>query len=86
MRAAERSTMDDSGAGKFFLWVIGVSLAIGVGGMILFLLIGAAWYAWGPFLALIVVGGFLTLAAWIWERTHGGRPYDDEYDATVADR
>jgi len=78
--------MDDSGAGKFFLWVIGVSLAIGVGGMILFLLIGAAWYAWGPFLALIVVGGFLTLAAWIWERTHGGKPYDDEYDTSVADR
>ena len=38
--------MNDDGFGwKFWLWVIGVALAIGIGGMLLFILIGAAWYA-----------------------------------------
>jgi membrane protein implicated in regulation of membrane protease activity len=77
--------MDDDGGGRFFLWVIGVSLAIGVGGMLLFLLIGAAWYAWGPFIALLVVAALLGVGSWIWERAHGGRPYDDEYDSSVTD-
>jgi hypothetical protein len=76
----------DDGGGKFFLWVIGVSLAIGIGGMLLFLLIGAAWYAWGPFIALIVVGLLLGVGSWIWERTHGGGTFDDEYETSVADR
>jgi hypothetical protein len=47
--------MDDLGW-KFWLWVIGISLAVGIGGLLLFLLIGAAWYRWGFFGALLFFG------------------------------
>ena len=38
--------MDESLGWRFWLWVIGVALAVGIGGLLLFLLVGAAWYRW----------------------------------------
>ena len=52
--------MDELGW-KFWLWVIGVSLAVGIGGLLLFLLIGAAWYRWG-FLGALILFGVIALA------------------------
>jgi hypothetical protein len=59
--------MDELGW-KFWLWVVGISLAIGIGGMILFLLIGAAWYSWGFFGALIVFCIIALLYGYFYDR------------------
>jgi hypothetical protein len=67
--------MDDLG-GRFWLWVIGVSLAIGIGGMLLFLLIGAVWYSWGFFGALIFFGGLALLYGWFYDRRQA-KKYQD---------
>ena len=54
--------------------MIGVSLAVGIGGLLLFLLIGAAWYRWG-FLGALILFGVIALAYGYFydrrQRTHG---------------
>jgi membrane protein implicated in regulation of membrane protease activity len=67
--------MDDLG-GKFWLYLVGIALAIGIGGFLLFMLIGAAWYAWGPFMALVVFGALLILVGWIHDR-RSQKEYED---------
>jgi hypothetical protein len=62
--------------GKFWLWVVGVSLAVGIGGLLLFLLVGAAWARWGFLGAMIFFGAILLLIAWIWDRRQARR-YSD---------
>jgi hypothetical protein len=63
--------MNDDGFGwKFWLWVIGVALAIGIGGMILFILIGAAWYSWGFFGALAFICIVALAFGWIYDKRH----------------
>ncbi len=53
---------------KFWALVFGVILAIGIGGMILFLLIGAAWSAFG-FLGAMLIGLFAVAGgAWVAQR------------------
>lgn len=61
----------------FWIWIVGIALAIGIGGMIIFVVIGAAWYAWGAFGALIFVAAVLLAFGWIWDRMHA-RKYDEE--------
>jgi hypothetical protein len=68
--------MDDLGW-KFWLWVVGVSLAIGIGGMLLFLLIGAAWYSWGVLGALVFFGAIMLAYGYIYDRRNARR-YEDE--------
>lgn len=66
--------------GKFWLWVVGVALAIGIGGMIIFVVLTAAWYAWGALGALLFFGAVLMLFAWIYDRRQvakAERLYDD---------
>jgi hypothetical protein len=36
--------------------------------MLLFALLGTAWYAWGFFGTLILFGGILLIWAWIYDR------------------
>jgi hypothetical protein len=67
--------MDELGP-RFWLWVVGVALAIGVGGILLFTLVGAVWYAWGFFGAIIFFGLLLIVAGWFYDRAHA-RPGDD---------
>jgi hypothetical protein len=50
--------------------VIGVALAIGIGGMILFILIGAAWYSWGFFGALAFICIVALAFGWIYDKRH----------------
>lgn len=64
--------MDELGW-KFWLWVIGVSLAIGIGGLLLFLLIGAAWYSWGFFGALIFFSVIALAYGYFYDRSHARR-------------
>ena len=61
--------MDDDGLGwRFWLYVIGIAFAIGIGGAILFLIIGGAWYRWGAFGALALFAVLALLAGWIYDR------------------
>jgi Flp pilus assembly protein TadB len=60
--------------------MIGVIFAIGIGGLIVFLIIGWAWYAWGFLGAFIFVAAVLALISWIYDRSHARR-YDDLTDA-----
>jgi bacteriorhodopsin len=53
---------------KMLLLVLGVAIGIGVGGILLFTLIGWAWYAFGVFGALIIFGGLLILMSWLIDR------------------
>lgn len=68
---------DDEGLGiKFWLWVAGVSLAVGLGLLIFFLLIGRAWEAWGAFGALIFFSLILLAFGWIYDKRQE-RKYKD---------
>jgi hypothetical protein len=67
--------MDELGW-KFWLWVIGISLAVGLGGMLLFLLIGAAWYSWGFFGALLFFSAIALAYAWYYDRSHAKEYHD----------
>ena len=60
--------MEDELGRGFWLKLLGICLAIGIGGMLLFALLGTAWYAWGGFATLIIFGGLLLLWAWIYDR------------------
>jgi hypothetical protein len=60
--------MDESLGWRFWLWVIGVALAIGIGGMLLFLLVGAAWYRWGFFGALVFFCLIALAYGYFWDR------------------
>jgi hypothetical protein len=56
--------------------MIGVIFAIGLGAVLLFLFVSAAWYRWGFIGALLLFGGILILVAWMYDRTHRKR-YED---------
>jgi len=69
--------MREEGPGlKFWLWVDGISLAVGLGLLVFFLLIGAAWEAWGAFGALIFFSAVLLAYGWIYDRRQD-RKYKD---------
>jgi hypothetical protein len=59
---------DRSLGGRFWLGLIGISLALGVAGLVLFLVINRAFYRWGALGTLLVLGGVLVLAAYIHDR------------------
>jgi membrane protein implicated in regulation of membrane protease activity len=71
--------VDELGAG-FWLKMIGVIVAIGVAGLVVFLIIGMAWYAWGFLGAFLFVVAVLAGIAWFYDRSHARR-YDDLSDA-----
>ena len=70
--------MDNDGSlgGRFWASVLGVCLAIGIGGFLLFWFVGAAWARWGGFGAILVLGAVLLLVAWIYDR-RATRTYDE---------
>ena len=63
--------MSDDGDGlgfKFWGGLIGIILAVAVGGMIMFLIFSRAVYAFGFLGAFIVLGGIVILLAWLYDR------------------
>lgn len=63
--------MSDDGDGlgfKFWGGLIGVIVAVAVGGMILFLIFSRAVYAWGFLGAFLVLGAIVILIAWIFDK------------------
>lgn len=67
---------DDLGA-KFWWKAFGICVAVGVAGMLLFMLLGAAWYAWGAFGTILLFGAGLLIFAWLWDKREA-RTYKDE--------
>lgn len=68
---------DDGSLGwRFWLSVIGVTVAIGVGGILLFSLVGAVWYAWGFVGALIFVIVVALGYGWFYDRRQTRRRED----------
>ena len=73
--------MEDEGLGaKFWFGMIGLILAIGIGAILLFWLVSAAWYRWGFIGGLLFFGGLLLIVAYIYDRTHR-KQYEDELTA-----
>jgi hypothetical protein len=69
--------MKEEGVGlKFWLWVAGITIAVGFGALVFFLLIGAAWEAWGAFGALIFFGAIMIAFGWFYDRRQVRR-YED---------
>lgn len=56
-----------------FLKFAAVVVLAGIACLIVFLLIGIAWAAWGFFGALLLIGGALALFAWLCDRRHARR-------------
>jgi hypothetical protein len=67
--------VDDLGA-RFWLKALGAILAFGLGGIILFSLIGMAWYEWGAFGGLLFCFALLIGIGWLYDRAHT-KQYDD---------
>jgi bacteriorhodopsin len=53
---------------RFWLGLIGIAIGVGVAGFLIFAFIGWAWYAWGLFGMLLVVGGVLLAIAWVFDK------------------
>jgi hypothetical protein len=65
----ERDVDDEIGAG-FWLKLVGLAFAVGIGGMLIFLLLDAAWYRWGALGALLFFSGLLLVYGYIYDRRH----------------
>ena len=53
---------------KFWLGLVGIALAAGLGALILFLIFGWAWGTFGFFGMFVLFGGVALLAAWVSDR------------------
>ncbi|MDX6535155.1 MAG: hypothetical protein QOF68_2899 [Gaiellales bacterium] len=53
---------------RFYLTLAGISLAVGLGALLVFSLIGVAWAAWGFFGMFAALSAVLLLGAWIYDR------------------
>jgi amino acid transporter len=53
---------------KFWLMLVGILLAVGVGALLIFWLIGKAWYRWGFLGAMIFVGVLLLAIGYVYDR------------------
>ena len=56
--------------GKFWLGLVGIIFAVGIGLFVVFAIIGAAWYAWGGVGAILFCGALILGAGYIWDRAH----------------
>jgi len=72
--------VEDGLGAKFWLGMVGVIVAIGLGSILLFFLVSAAAYRWGFIGGLLFFGGLLVVVAAIYDRMHRRR-YEDEYTA-----
>jgi hypothetical protein len=68
--------MDEGLGARFWLAVVGICIAVGIGAMLLFLFMTAAWYRWGFLGAFIFFGAILLFIAWLYDRRQVKR-YED---------
>jgi hypothetical protein len=53
---------------KFWFWILGLCVAGAIAMGIVFVIIGAAWQAWGFFGAIIFLFGILLAFGWFYDR------------------
>jgi hypothetical protein len=69
--------MNDDGLGaRFWFTALGAILAFGIGGILLFSLLGAVWYRWGAFGALLAGFALILGVAYFVDRGRT-KAYDD---------
>jgi hypothetical protein len=73
--AKERSVNDGLGAG-FWFKLIGLVLLFGIGGILLFVFVGAAWARWGGLGALVFFFIIFLAFGYIYDRRHA-KAYED---------
>ncbi len=61
--------MDGLG-GRFWLYTLAIALAVGIGGLVFFMFISAAWASWGLFGALLFFGAVALVWGWYYDRQH----------------
>jgi hypothetical protein len=70
--------VEDSELGsKFWLGVIGTVIVVGIGIILLFWLVGAAWYRWGAIGTLLFFGVLALLFGYVYDRRQA-KKYGDE--------
>jgi|SRR5215212_5178315 hypothetical protein len=69
---------------KFWFGMVGVVLAIGVGILLLFWLVSAAWYRWGFIGGMLFFGALLVAFAAIYDRKQRRRYEDDDLSPTTT--
>jgi hypothetical protein len=65
---------------KFWLGFIGVTIGLGVAGLVLWLLIDAAWYRWGFLGMFLFFSAVVLFIGWLIDRRNA-RDYED-YEVT----
>jgi membrane protein YdbS with pleckstrin-like domain len=75
-RASTKGAKVDDLGGRFWLRLIGLTIAIGIAALIVFLLIDVVWYAWGVVGALLVLFLVMLVIGWAYDRRQESR-YDD---------
>ena len=69
MSSTNPDSYDREGLGaKFWIGLVAVAIACGVGAVIAFALFGFAWAAWGLIGAIIVFVGLAAAATWAMDR------------------
>jgi len=54
--------------GKFWFSIMGIAVAAILGGVLLFIILGRAWYAWGGFGALLFFALALLGGSYVYDR------------------
>ena len=54
--------------GKFWLAFVGIAIACGFAGLLLFVFLDAAWYRWGFFGTFLLLAAVLLVIAWFVDR------------------
>jgi membrane protein YdbS with pleckstrin-like domain len=63
-----REESDDGLGAKFWLSLIGVTLAAAIGVALIFLFFGAVWYAWGLVGAIVALVALVYVVGWVMDR------------------
>jgi uncharacterized membrane protein len=61
---------DESLGARFWFKLMGIVLVGGIATLLLFLLVGGAWYRWGGLGAIIFFAALALLWGWIYDRRH----------------
>lgn len=69
--------------GKFWLYVLGMAIGIGIAVWLAFVIIGWAWYAWGLIGALLFFAGVALVAGWGMDRREAKRRKGLSEDSTL---
>ena len=58
---------------KFWASIVGIAIGLGLAGLILFMVFGWAWYAWGFFGAFVFFSVVAIAIAWVFDKREARR-------------